>query len=66
MNWELLKAIKEKGLTQREFAQIVGEHESVVSRIVNGTWIADKKRQIRYAKALKRKPEELFRREGRA
>jgi len=60
MNYELFRAIKEMGLTQREFAQIVGEHESVVSRVVNGTWNADRKRQLRYAKALKRKPEELF------
>jgi transcriptional regulator with XRE-family HTH domain len=60
MNFKLLQAIRENGLTQREFAAIVGDHESVVSRIVNGTWNLDQAGKIRYAKALKRKPGDLF------
>ena len=37
INFELLKAIREKELRQRDFAQLVDEHESVISRIINGT-----------------------------
>ena len=60
MNFKLLKAIKEKKYNQREFAQIVGDHESVVSRIINGVWNPDEGRKIKYARALGHKPEELF------
>lgn len=60
MNWELLRAIKEKGLSQRDFSKVVGDHESVISRIVNGIWVPDQKRKLKYAKALRKKAEELF------
>lgn len=60
MNFELLRAIKEQKLSQREFAKIVGDHESVVSRIINGIWNADEVRKYRYSKALGRKHDELF------
>jgi hypothetical protein len=60
VNFDLLKAIKEHGLTQRQFAAAVGDHESVVSRIVNGVWIADTLRKAKYAKVLKRRPEDIF------
>jgi transcriptional regulator with XRE-family HTH domain len=60
MNFELYKAIREKGLRQRDFARLVGDHESVVSRIVNGVWIPDELRKVRYARALGRKPDEVF------
>ena len=60
MNFELLKAIREQGLRQKDLAKLVDDHESVVSRIVNGIWNPDKVRKIKYAKALGRKPEELF------
>jgi transcriptional regulator with XRE-family HTH domain len=60
MNFNLLKALKEKNLTQRDLARIINEHESVVSRIINGIWNPDEARKIKYAKALGRKPEELF------
>lgn len=60
MQFNLLKAIKEEGFTQRDFARLVNDHESVVSRIINGTWIIDEKRRIRYARVLNRKPDDLF------
>jgi transcriptional regulator with XRE-family HTH domain len=60
INFELLKAIREKGLRQRDFAHLAGEHESVISRIINGTWNVDRMRKIKYSKILGKKPEELF------
>jgi plasmid maintenance system antidote protein VapI len=59
-NFELLKSIKEEGLNQREFAKIVGVHESIISRIINGTWNIDHMRKIKFAKVLGKNPEELF------
>jgi transcriptional regulator with XRE-family HTH domain len=56
----LWSAIKEEGLNQREFSQIVGDDPAIVSRIVTGQMIPTKARKIKYAKALNRKVEELF------
>ena len=60
-NFELLRAIKEKGWTQRDFAQIVGEHPSKVSRIITGTWNPSTETQIKYSKVLKMNRDFLFR-----
>jgi transcriptional regulator with XRE-family HTH domain len=60
MNFALLRAIKENGLTQKDFSAIVGDDPSIVSRIVNGIWNPDGMRKIRYAKVLKMKIEDLF------
>jgi len=60
MNFKLLKAIREQGLRQKDLAKLVGDHESVVSRIVTGVWNPDDRRKIIYSKALGCKPEELF------
>lgn len=60
MEFELLKAIREKGLKQRDFAKIVGEHESVVSRIITGSWEIDPLRKFKWSRALGKKPEDLF------
>ena len=60
INWRLLKAIREKGLRQRDFARIVGEHESVVSRVISGQWNPCEKRKAVYARALGMKPADLF------
>jgi transcriptional regulator with XRE-family HTH domain len=60
MRWELLRAIKEQGLTQREFAKLVNEHESVISRIITGTWNPDARQRLQFAKTLKKAPEQLF------
>jgi transcriptional regulator with XRE-family HTH domain len=56
----LWAAIREKGLLQKEFARIVGDDPSVVSRIITGQWNPDEMRKVRYAKALGMKVEELF------
>jgi hypothetical protein len=60
MNFKLLQAIRESGLRQRDFARLVEDHESIVSRIVNGIWNPDEKRKMRYARALGKCPKELF------
>ena len=60
MNWALLKAIKDRGLTQRDFARLVNENESIVSRVINGIWNPDRTRQLRYAKVLKKSVKSLF------
>lgn len=60
MNWPLLKAVREQGYTQRYFSKVIGDDESRVSRIINGVWNPDPARPVRYAKALKKKPEELL------
>lgn len=60
MNFELLKTIREKGLTQRDFSRLVKDHESIVSRVINGVWNPDEVRKIRYSKVLGKKVDELF------
>lgn len=60
INFELFKAIRDKGLRQRDFAKIVGDHESVVSLIVNDVWVIDEVRKAPYARALGCKSEDLF------
>ena len=60
MSFELLKAIRESGLRQRDFARVVGDHESLISRVVNGVWNLDEIRKTRYAKALGKRVEDLF------
>lgn len=59
-NIRLVVALKERGLKQRDFARLVGDHETMISRVVNGTWNLDEERKIRYARVLKKKPEDLF------
>lgn len=59
-NWKLLQAIRGHGLTQRDFAVLVGEHEGTISKIVNGTQNPDPARKLRYAKALGMKITDLF------
>jgi len=59
-NLSLLVAIRENGLRQQDFARIVGDDPAIVSRAINGTYNLDDRRKIRYARALRRKPEEIF------
>ncbi len=59
MNFELLKSIRQMSLRQRDFAKLVGDHESVVSRIINGIWNADDLRKIKYARVLGKRPDEI-------
>ncbi len=51
-NIRLFIAIRAKGLRQRDFARLVEEHESVISRVVNGWWNLDEGRKAKYARAL--------------
>jgi len=60
VNVKLWAAIREQGLTQADFAGIVGDDPSVVSRVINGRWNADEMRKRKYARALKMKPADLF------
>lgn len=56
----LLVAIKKKGISQRQFAHLVGEHESIVSRVITGKWNPDNKQREKYAKILGEKVSALF------
>lgn len=60
MNFELLRRIREQGLRQKDFARLVRDDESVVSRIINGVWNPDEDRKQRYADALRCKVADLF------
>jgi transcriptional regulator with XRE-family HTH domain len=57
---KLLLAIRKRGLTQRDFAKLVNDNETVVSRAVRGTWNLDEGRKLRYARALRMKVGDLF------
>lgn len=59
-NFHLLRAIKENGMTQKEFAEIVGSNSTTISRVINGWWRLDQKRKLKFAKALGQKPGQLF------
>jgi len=59
-NVKLKTAIWEKGLCQKDFARVVGDHHTFVSRVVNGWVNLDEARKIKYAKALGKKTEEVF------
>jgi hypothetical protein len=59
-NLKLLTAIREQGMRQVDFAKAVGDHETFVSRVVNGWVNLDERRKSRYAKALKKDVGELF------
>jgi transcriptional regulator with XRE-family HTH domain len=60
MRLNLLFKIKKKGITQRQFARLVGDHETVVSRVINGWWNIDDKHKERYAKVLETDVDEIF------
>ncbi len=60
---KLWEAIRLAGLTQAEFARLVGEPASTVSRVVTGQWNLPPTKQMKWAKALGRKLEEIFPRE---
>ena len=60
IRFNLLKKIKENGLHQKDFAELVGDDPSVVSRVINGVWNPGPLRKARYAKVLRCKPDEIF------
>lgn len=59
-NIKLLSAIREKGLRQNSFAEMVGDHHTFVSRVINGWVNLDQKRKEKYAKVLECNVSELF------
>lgn len=58
--FKLKLRIIERFGTQADFAQAVGAHESLVSRIICGRRVLNEKDQKKWASILKCKPEELF------
>jgi len=60
VNIKLWAAIRERGLTQVDFARIVGDDPSIVSRVINGHWNIDEMRKLKYSRALRMKPDDLF------
>jgi len=59
-NLRLLVALKKRQMTQKVFAELVGHHRSVVSRVVSGVYNLDDQQEERYARVLGMKREELF------
>jgi len=59
-NFELLKAIKEKNMTQRQLAEKVGIHESEISLIVNRGMEPDESKKKKIARALGVKIKDIF------
>lgn len=57
---QLLLAIKQKGLTQREFSKCVSDSEVMVSRFINEWWNIDEERMKMYALILGKEPKEIF------
>jgi ribosome-binding protein aMBF1 (putative translation factor) len=59
-NLKLLTAIRKKGMRQKDFAKVVGEHETFISRVVNGWINLDEVRKAKYAKMLGCTVDDLF------
>ena len=60
-NINLLAAIRQKGMRQKDFAKKVGDHHTFVSRVINGWINIDEVRKAKYAQVLGCKVEDLFR-----
>lgn len=59
-NVKLLAAIRERGFRQIDFAKVVGDHHTFVSRVINGWVNLDEPRKVKYARVLGKKSAELF------
>ena len=60
INFELLKSIKEKGITQKKLAVKLKLNEGYVSRVINGRYNPTEQEKKNIARALKKSVEELF------
>ena len=60
VNAKLWEAIREKNLTQKDFAALVGDNPTAVSQIITGVRVPDELRKIKYARALGVPKETLF------
>lgn len=61
MNKFLRLKIVERFGNQTEFSAAIGEHDSVVSRVIRGRQMIGEEKQARWAEALGCPVEELFR-----
>ena len=59
-NIKLLAAIRERGFRQIDFAKVVNDHHTFISRVINGWINLDERRKVKYARALGKKTTELF------
>lgn len=59
-NRNIVLALLDHRLTQRELARRSGVHETRLSLMVNGRLVPSESEANRIAEALKRKPSELF------
>ena len=59
-NRNIVLALLDNRFTQRELARRSGVHETRISLMVNGRLVPSESEADRIAKALKRKPFELF------
>ncbi|WP_419659685.1 putative DNA-binding protein, lambda repressor-like [Desulfosarcina variabilis str. Montpellier] len=59
-NIKLFAAIKRSGLSQKEFARIIGEQPSTVSRVINGWFNLNDHGKAKYAHFLGCDVEEIF------
>jgi transcriptional regulator with XRE-family HTH domain len=59
-NLKLLVAIREKGLTQKAFAELVRINPTIVSLVLRGRFILDEDQKVKFAEALGKNPDELF------
>ncbi len=59
-NIKLLSAIRERGFRQVDFARVVGDHHTFISRVINGWVNLDDARKAKYARALGKESKELF------
>ena len=56
----LLIALRVLGLKQKDFAKLVGQHPSVISRVITGVYNLNRDQEEIYANALGVPRDELF------
>lgn len=59
-NWALLQAMSNVGYSQRDLANMMGCHESIISRLVNMRANPTEDEKQRIANILDSRPEEIF------
>lgn len=59
-NWALLQAITNAGYSQRDLANMMGCHESIISRLVNMRANPTEDEKQRIANILDTRPETIF------
>lgn len=59
-NLNLVVALRRRGMSQKILAELVGQHPSVVSRVVSGVYNLDEEQERLYAEVLGMRREDLF------